>query len=574
MLKSSPSQNQIKDLLSLYNKNSFHQLILKTSDLLNLFPNSFLLYNILGAAYSGVKEFNLAIKCYRKSITINSNFADGYNNLGIVYKEKGDLKSAIQNFNKALKIKPNYAEALNNIGVVYKDSEDLDLALKNFKEALEIKPNYPDAYNNIGNVLKDKGFLDEAIKNYNQAININPNFTEAYNNKCEVLEKLNKINDLEKVIIAFKNKVNQNNFDLFYYEALLKYRQKNYRLCLKIFEEYKLSYFSEKLKASILFLKGNCNHKMKKFSKAFENFSDMNKTVKNSDKYRKLNVKLYFNRIKERQNDLIKLKNSTFKKIHYPKLDKQPIFLIGFPRSGTTLLDTVLRTHSEIEVVEEQWMVSNIEQKLTKSLNTNQIENLAERFLNKARNLYFSELSKHTNIKNNSRTIDKFPLNILNIPLINKVFPEGKYILALRHPLDCILSNFMQNFKLNVAMANMLEIDQIVKFYCLSMHIFELCHKRYNLDVHKIKYEDLINDFENEVYSLLKFLNLDWEQALVNFHLTAKKRKVINTPSYSQVIQPIYKDSTYKWKSYSNQLEKYFQNVEYWVEKFGYESLK
>ena len=109
----------------------------------------------------------------------------------------------------------------------------------------------------------------------------------------------------------------------------------------------------------------------------------------------------------------------------------------------------------------------------------------------------------------------------------------------------------MQNFKLNVAMANMLDIDQIVKFYSLTMEIFELCQKRYNLNVFKIRYEDLIDNFENEVNSLLQFLNLNWEHGLVKFHLTAQKRKFINTPSYSQVIQPIYLDLSYKWKNYS-----------------------
>ena len=100
--------------------------------------------------------------------------------------------------------------------------------------------------------------------------------------------------------------------------------------------------------------------------------------------------------------------------------------------------------------------------------------------------------------------------------------------MALRHPLDCILSCYMQNFKLNKAMSNMLDIESIVKFYCLSMQIFHLCYKSYNLNVHKIRYEDLIDNFENEINSLLKFLNLNWEQGLVNFHITAKKRTYIN----------------------------------------------
>ena len=151
---------------------------------------------------------------------------------------------------------------------------------------------------------------------------------------------------------------------------------------------------------------------------------------------------------------------------------------------------------------------------------------------------------------------------------------KTKFILALRHPMDTIFSCWIQNFKLNPAMANMVDLDRIVEFYCVAMEIFQICRSNYNLRVHEIRYEDLIDNFENEVNSLLQFLNLNWEHGLVKFHLTAQKRKFISTPSYSQVIQPIYKDSSYKWKNYSQHLSKYFNIVEPWVRKHGYESLK
>ena len=95
----------------------------------------------------------------------------------------------------------------------------------------------------------------------------------------------------------------------------------------------------------------------------------------------------------------------------------------------------------------------------------------------------------------------------MELPLINKVFPQAKFLLAIRHPFDCVMSCWMQNFKINPAMSNMVNLDRIVDFYCKSMEILNLSQKRYSLEIHKVRYEDLVIDFKGEVTNILKFLD-------------------------------------------------------------------
>ena len=136
--------------------------------------------------------------------------------------------------------------------------------------------------------------------------------------------------------------------------------------------------------------------------------------------------------------------------------------------------------------------------------------------------------------------------------------------------MDAILSCWMQNFKLNPAMANMVDLDRIVDFYCIAMEIFKSCRIKYSLNVHEIRYEDLINNFRNEAESVVQFLNLKWEPEMENYRDTAIKRGRINTPSYSQVVQPIYKDAQYRWLNYRKYLEQYLGQVKPWISEFGY----
>ena len=215
-------------------------------------------------------------------------------------------------------------------------------------------------------------------------------------------------------------------------------------------------------------------------------------------------------------------------------------------------------------------MLSKMKKSLGRLPDITAIEEMDNAAAGIARSTYFEELRKHTELGKNPIVIDKLPLNILHLPLINQVFPEAKFILALRHPLDCVLSCWMQNFKLNPSMANMVDLDGIVDFYCIAMEILGLSQQRYSLNIHRIRYEDLVLDFEREVSNILAFLDLEWEEGLRNYQRTASSKVRIRTPSYSQVVKPIYKTASYRWKNYEKYLDSFKERLEPWLSDYEY----
>ena len=187
-----------------------------------------------------------------------------------------------------------------------------------------------------------------------------------------------------------------------------------------------------------------------------------------------------------------------------------------------------------------------------------------------AQKIYRREFNKHIDTTSvNKVYVDKLPLNLFRAPLIHQLYPNAKFILALRHPMDTILSCWMQNFKLNPAMANMVDLDRIVDFYCIAMETFKICRVNYNLNVYEIRYEDLIKNFQKESEAVVQFLNLQWEPEMEKYQDTDLKRGRINTPSYSQVVQQIYKDAQYRWLNYQKYLDQYLDQVKPWISEFG-----
>jgi tetratricopeptide (TPR) repeat protein len=566
-----PPQDQLDALVALYNKGQLSAAVEKAQLLVSDFPSSFLLWNIFGAANKGLGRLAEAEVGFRKAAELNPNYADAHYNMGIALQAQGKLDEAIAAYNKALSIKPDYADAYNNMGVTLQAQGKLDEAIAAYNKALSIKPDYAAAYNNMGVILKAQGKLDEAIAAYNKALSIKPDYADAWSNGADALEKWNKLKELDLWLARAFQIFKPVPSDLSFMKSKLLWRNKDTQEAIKLISNIDFETITPIRKQDYLNLKAKCFEASKNYDLAYDCFKNMNALAIKSNDYLGLDPESYFQNIRKQ---LTGLKSNSLKNpanLISEQTDLVPVFLVGFPRSGTTLLDTILRSHSSIDVVEEQPMVGSAKAFIQKSGYSEIGQDLPQEVLVGARKAYITELDKHIQtLDSKSIFIDKLPLNILQIPLIRQLYPQAKFILALRHPLDTILSCWMQNFKLNSAMAIMVDLDRIVEFYCVAMQTFKICRAKYNLSVHEIRYEDLLEDLSGETSALLKFLDLDWEVQMENYQETALKRGRIATPSYSQVVQPIYKEAKYRWLHYEKHLRQYVAEVEPWIDEYGY----
>jgi hypothetical protein len=245
--------------------------------------------------------------------------------------------------------------------------------------------------------------------------------------------------------------------------------------------------------------------------------------------------------------------------------------MIGFPRSGTTLLDTILRSHPMIDVIEEKSSVKKLVNSLSNLSNKSfeKIKVINEENIKEIRTTYFEDLFSYINQEDKQKIyIDKLPLNIVYIGEILRIFPHAKFIISLRHPCDCVLSCFMQNFKLNNSMSNFLNLKDTAVTYDLIMSLLKI---KFNFNFFEIKYEKLISNFNDEIKNLLDFLELPWDNSVLEYQKTADKRDRIFTPSYDQVIKPLYSKSAGRWIKYKNKLSNVYPILEPWIKEFNYE---
>ena len=205
-----PPIDQLQGLVKLYTQGQFKQAQIQASELLKQYPQSIILYNILGSANKSLGKLDDAIEAYKKALSIKPDYAEAYNNMGVTLQEQGKLKEAINAYKKAISIKPDYAEAYNNMGNAFKLQGKLDDAIEAYNRALSIKPDYADAYNNMGIALKEQGKPEESIEAYNRALFLEPAFSEAYYNMGNVLHEQGK---LEEAIEAFNKALSVNPFN-------------------------------------------------------------------------------------------------------------------------------------------------------------------------------------------------------------------------------------------------------------------------------------------------------------------------------------------------------------------------
>jgi hypothetical protein len=250
-----------------------------------------------------------------------------------------------------------------------------------------------------------------------------------------------------------------------------------------------------------------------------------------------------------------------------------PVFLVGFPRSGTTLLDQILASHPEITTLEERdTLIDSATALIRPDVTFESWATLGDGDIERFRQLYRQQVQAGLLGAPMKRVfVDKLPLNAVFLPIIHRLFPTAKIVLAVRDPRDVVLSCFQQRFGMNAAMFQLLRLDTAARYYDAVMGLVRVSRATFPLVVHEVRYESVVADFDGTVKGLLDFLELSWDEAVRSYAETAKAR-AIGTPSASQVVQPLYTTAQGKWRNYRAFLEPVLPVLAPWVKAFGYEA--
>ncbi len=249
-----------------------------------------------------------------------------------------------------------------------------------------------------------------------------------------------------------------------------------------------------------------------------------------------------------------------------PGAPQDPAFIVGSPRSGTTLLDTLLTALPELQVFEEQPTLATVEHEFPGLA----IEADPAR-IQAARRRYFTLATELQGDAAGRRIVDKMPLHMTHMPVINRLFPDAAIVLVERHPCDAVLSCFMANFAPNFAMQSYTDLGEAARTYAAIFSNFERAEALLGLKPQRVRYERMIADLEAEMRTLLIFLGLSWRDEVLDNQASAARRGAVRTASYAQIGQPLYQRAVGRWERYRQKLEPVMPVLQPWIEKLGYE---
>lgn len=240
-----------------------------------------------------------------------------------------------------------------------------------------------------------------------------------------------------------------------------------------------------------------------------------------------------------------------------PDAAASPIFIVGFPRSGTTLLETLLDAHPALACMDERaYLQDAIEYMQAAGLRyPEDLIRLSPVQCAAMRAIYRERVARHVDWSPSTRLVDKNPLNLLKLPLLRRLYPQARIVLALRHPADVVLSNYMQNFRSPVFVALCETLQSTARGYAQAMDFWIDQHALLGGAVHVSRYEDLVADLPAQARALTDFLDLPWHEALLRPEQRAQVRGYISTPSYAQVTEPVHARAVGRWHAYAQWLQ-------------------
>jgi tetratricopeptide (TPR) repeat protein len=510
-------KNEIKKIMNYFNVAKYDVAIQKSKILLKKNPEFIPLFNIIGISYQKQKKNDEAKKIFKKGLLVDPLSLDLRLNLANSYKAERDFNTAEENYLKILEINSSHILTLLNYGNLKTDLNMENEAIELYDKALKIDDNNFTAHFNKSFTLQAIGNFKEAIFHAKKTLELNKNFTPA-----DAL--LTKILDYKE--------------DDWHLQSMLD-KVKNHKL--NITNLYNLH-----------FAIGNAYEKIGKSSLSIKHINQANELKRKSLKFSIEDEINLFNKIKKAFEDL----DINSFKIDNNKNNKNIIFVLGMPRSGTTLVEQIISSHSKVFGAGELFILSNIVKDyfFDDSFNRNKLNPETIKKIDFTD--WQQQYNKHLiNFKFNDQYVtDKNPLNFLWIGFIKIIFPNAKIIHCHRDPEETCLSIYKNNFP-GTDLGWTYSQNELGNYYNLYKDLMKFWHNLFPNYIYDIKYEELINDQENESKSLVEACGLKWENDCLNFH---ENKKPIKTLSITQARQKIYKTSLNLSENYKVELKELF----------------
>jgi tetratricopeptide (TPR) repeat protein len=524
-------------------------------------PDDWESWNNLGNARRQLLDFEGAVAALERASHLNPDAPPVRLNYATALGNAGRLEDAERQLRKIADDFPNDTASLVELHVFLKELRREEEALEAIERAVERDPRNLQFLLGLASHRLSMLLNEKAEEAYRRALSIDPANGQANLGLALVFELNNRGEDLARLVE----------------EAQARGAPANALAFIKAFDHRRAKRYAEGLEAMAQVpedlesarrwhLLGQLHEGVGNYDEAFAAFSRMNEFQRKDSTKPEERAAAYRESIRYQTNILTREWVKSWRDVS-PDDRATPAFLVGFPRSGTTLLDTLLMGHPSAEVLEEEPTLLKAGRLLPPFA---ELPRTSEEPVRAARDEYFRIASQLTQLAPGKLLIDKNPLSMNNLAIIRRLFPEAKIILALRHPCDVVLSCYVTNFKLNDGMSNFIHLETAAELYDLSFRYFEKAAKLLEMPVHCVVYENVVADRESEMKSLLEFLGLEWSDEMLDHEATALSRGRIKTASYAQVAQPIYSRSAGRWANYRKYLEPILPQLEPWIAKFGY----
>ena len=534
------SKDQIETVVSLYSKGQFQEAVDKIKALNEDYPNVPLLFNLIGACYKELGQLEGAAKMFERAISLKLDYAEAHFNLGVTLQELDRLDAAVESYKEAIAITPNYPDAHNNLGNVFLKLGQYEAAIESLEWAVAYKHDFAEAYNNLGNAFNDYGKVESAIESYEKAITYKPDYEKAYFNLALVFKDLGNENGFLKNIVKALDLKPGWGYAHYHLSRIKKYKKNDPQI-----KEMKAYLTRTDLtitdRIGLNFALAEVFEDLENYDEQFKFLNDANSLRKKELNYFIDNDQKVFSRIKETF-----IPPPILKKLSFNPSSMMPIFILGMPRSGTSLVHQIIDSHNEVNGVGELNTLNKIifpflkdDEKVKNRISKNDLLSIRQQYLDA-----LSRLNVEKNI-----IVDKMPLNFRYIGFILSSFPEAKIIHMNRNPMATCWSIYKYDFRGNAYSFNQ---EDIVNYYELYKDLMGFWNKLFPNKIYDVCYEDLTTNQELETRKLLKYCELDWDESCLNFHTN---KTVVKTTSSMQVRQKMYQGSSEAWKKYEAYLQ-------------------